>query len=263
MPSRARARCSTTSTAEASWLWAASRPRPAARASASTRAGTSTAELACRVPQPPSCPVLSAASSSTTSPPRTSPTTSRSGRIRSAWRTSVRRSMSPAPSTLAGRPSSADHVRVPGPQLAGVLDEHEPLVGVHQRQQRGQQRGLAGAGAAGDQERQPGGDDRLEQPHPLGRQRPGVLQLRQREAAGPRHPQREQRAGPGDRGEHGVEAGAVGQPEVDVRRGVVEPASTGGGQPLREPAHRGLVGEPDVGALQPRAAVEVDRSRDR
>ena len=44
--------------------------------------------LACTVPAPPSCPVLSAASRSTTSAPRTSPTTIRSGRIRSACRTS-------------------------------------------------------------------------------------------------------------------------------------------------------------------------------
>ena len=79
--------------------------RPPA-ASASIRAGTSAAELACTVPQPPACPVLSAASMSTTSAPRTSPTTSRSGRIRSAWRTSVRRVISPAPSMLGGRASS-------------------------------------------------------------------------------------------------------------------------------------------------------------
>ena len=51
---------------------------------ASTRLGTSTAELACRVAQPPSWPVFIAASMSTTSAPRTSPTPSRSGRIRSA-----------------------------------------------------------------------------------------------------------------------------------------------------------------------------------
>ena len=99
-------RWTTTSTAAASWLCAASRPSPAASASASTRAGTSAAELAWSVPQPPSCPVLSAASRSTTSPPRTSPTTSRSGRIRSACRTNDRTVTSPAPSRLGGRASS-------------------------------------------------------------------------------------------------------------------------------------------------------------
>ena len=51
-------------------------------------------------------------------------------------------------------------MRVVGPQLAGVLDEHEPLVGIDQGQQGGEQGGLAGAGAAADQERQPGRDDR-------------------------------------------------------------------------------------------------------
>ena len=83
-PSGARATWTTASRAEASWLCAASRGSPAAAASASIRAGTSPAELACSVPQPPACPVLSAASRSTTSAPRTSPTTSRSGRIRRA-----------------------------------------------------------------------------------------------------------------------------------------------------------------------------------
>ena len=131
----------TTSMADANWLCAAARRRPAASASASTRAGTSTAELACRVPQPPSWPVLSAASRSTTSAPRTSPTTSRSGRIRRACRTSVRTVISPAPSTLAGRASSVDHVRVVGPELGGVLDD---APAAPRRVTEGQQRATAG-----------------------------------------------------------------------------------------------------------------------
>ena len=66
------------------------------------------------------------------------------------------------------------------------------------------------------------------------------------------------RARPRQRRQHGVEAGAVGQPEVDVRRGVVEPAPAERGQPLGEPADGLLVGEPDAGQLEPGAAVEVD-----
>ncbi len=57
----------------------------------------------------------------------------------------------------------ADDVRVVGAQLAGVLDEHDPLPGVDQREQRGQQRRLAGAGAAADQEGEPRLDDGPEQ----------------------------------------------------------------------------------------------------
>ena len=137
-PSGARARWMTASRADASWLCAASRGSPAAAASASIRAGTSPAELACRVPQPPACPVLRAASRSTTSAPRTSPTTSRSGRIRSAWRTRVLRVISPAPSMLGGLASSPSDVRVVGPQLARVLDQHQPLARVDQTEQCGQ-----------------------------------------------------------------------------------------------------------------------------
>ena len=68
------------------------------------RAGTSRAALAwMMVPQPPSWPVFSAASMSVTSAPRTSPTTSRSGRIRRACRTRSRSEISPLPSTFASR----------------------------------------------------------------------------------------------------------------------------------------------------------------
>ena len=72
---------------------------------------------------------------------------------------------------LGGRPSSADDVRMVGPQLAGVLDQDEPLTRVDQRQQRGEHRRLAGAGAAGDQEGAPRVDDLLQQERAVRRQR--------------------------------------------------------------------------------------------
>ena len=53
----------------------------------------------------PSCPVFRAASRSTSSPPRTSPRTTRSGRILSAWRTNSVREMPPIPSALGCLPS--------------------------------------------------------------------------------------------------------------------------------------------------------------
>ena len=96
----------TTRTALSSCACTAAGPSPASAPRASNRATASALVLACRVPQPPSCPVLSAVSSSRTSAPRTSPTTSRSGRIRSDWRTRAVRLTSPLPSTLAGRACS-------------------------------------------------------------------------------------------------------------------------------------------------------------
>ena len=60
-----------------------------------------------------------------------------------------------------------------------------------------------------------------------------------------------------------MQPGAVGQPDVDARAGVVEPAPGQRGEPLREPADGVVVGEPDVGQLEPGAAVDVDLVRHR
>ena len=74
----------------------------------------------------------------------------------------------PAPSTLAVRAWRPTTCGCTGSQLGGVLDQHDPLGRRHQAEQRVEQGGLAGAGAAGDQVRQPGGDHRGEQ---VGRRR--------------------------------------------------------------------------------------------
>ena len=62
----------------------ASLETPCNKPSAAIRDGTSLAELAWIVPQPPSWPVLSASRKSIISRPRTSPMTILVGRIRSA-----------------------------------------------------------------------------------------------------------------------------------------------------------------------------------
>ena len=58
-----------------------------------------------------------------------------------------------------------------------------------------------------------------------------------------------------------MEAGAVGQPQVDVRRRVVEPAPAKGREPLGQAPDRLLVGEADRGELEAGSAVEVDPLR--
>ena len=87
---------------------------------------------------------------------------------------------------------------------------------------------------------------------------PAVDQLGQGEHPLSRHPQGEHRARAGDRRQHGVEAGAVGQPQVDVGRGVVEPTAAGGRQSLGEPAYGLVVGEADPGQLEARTTVDPD-----
>jgi hypothetical protein len=149
-------------------------------------------------------------------------------------------------------------VDVVGAELAGVLDQHQPLVGRNQRQQGVEQRGLAGAGATADQERQPSRDQRAEEAGAVLADGAGGHELVEGQHPLVGNPEGQHRAGAGERREHSMEARAVGEPDVDMRDGVVEPAATGRSQPLGESAHGGVVGERDVRALEPRAAVEVD-----
>jgi hypothetical protein len=77
------------------------------RQSVSIRPTASRGLLACVVVSEPSCPVFIACSMSIASPPRHSPTTMRSGRMRSAFFTRSRIEYSPLPSRFGGRDSSA------------------------------------------------------------------------------------------------------------------------------------------------------------
>ena len=85
-------------------------------------------ELACTVDSEPSWPVFMACSMSSASPPRHSPTTMRSGRMRSELRTRSRMVISPLPSMFGGRRLQPDDVVLLQLQLDRVLDGDDPLV---------------------------------------------------------------------------------------------------------------------------------------
>ncbi len=106
-PSGSRAVCTMRSRAPAicSRTWVTGRSTSDMSAIVSSLDRRSRGEFACAVDIEPSCPVFMAWSMSRASPPRTSPTRIRSGRIRRAFRTSCRTVTSPAPSTLGGRAS--------------------------------------------------------------------------------------------------------------------------------------------------------------
>ena len=70
----------------------------------------------------PSWPVFMAWSMSSASPPRHSPTTIRSGRMRRQFTTRSRIVISPLPSMLAGARLQRDHVLLPQLQFGRVLD---------------------------------------------------------------------------------------------------------------------------------------------
>jgi len=116
-------------------------------------------------------------------------------------------------------------------------------------------------GATDDEERQPRGDNRLQQPSGVEGYGPGNHQgieaLRRRT----QHPKGQARAVGGDRREHRVQAHArpavsrVRQAAVHPWLRLVQPSAGGQRQSLRQPAHRCLVGKTHLGPLQSRTAV--------
>src|SRR5215217_2235337 len=130
------------STAEAicSRMARTGRSTPAISTIVSRRESMSRGLLAWPVDIEPSWPVFMAWSMSSASPDRHSPMMTRSGRMRRQFLTRSRWLISPLPSTLLGR----------------VLDRDDPLVGGDVAGEAVEQRRLAGAGAAGDQDVGPG-----------------------------------------------------------------------------------------------------------
>ena len=125
-------------------------PRRSSRPASPAATARRTALLACTVASEPSWPVFMACSMSRASPPRTSPTMIRSGRIRSELRTRSRMVIAPLPSDVRRSGLQPDHVLLAERQLGGVLDRDDPLPRRDELRQRVQQRGLARGGAAGD-----------------------------------------------------------------------------------------------------------------
>ncbi len=107
VPSLSRACWMTRSSAPATWSRMArtGRSMPAMRTIVSRRERLSRGVFACTVVSEPSWPVFIAWSMSRAAPSRTSPTTIRSGRMRSEFFTSSRMLIRPRPSMLAGRDS--------------------------------------------------------------------------------------------------------------------------------------------------------------
>ena len=130
------------------------RDRPVPRALRAPRAAQARRRslFAWSVPAPPSCPVLSAVRSSRTSSPRHSPTTSRSGRMRSASRTRRARPIPPAPSRFGCRASSRTWCgwSMRSSATSSIVTIRSP--GSAPTEKRREQRRLAGAGRTGHEE---------------------------------------------------------------------------------------------------------------
>ena len=198
---------------------------------------------------------------SSASGPRTSPTTIRSGRIRSALRTSRRIVTSPRPSRFGGRASSRTTcgwrsrssaassivtTRSPAPMNADsalsvvVLPEPVPP----------QTRRLARARTARARKSSSG---RVSVP--LATSSSGV------KPAAAEAADRQDRAVERQRRDHDVHARAVGQPRVAQRLGLVDAPAERREDALDRVAQVALVGEAHAGALEPPAALDPHRRR--
>ena len=236
------------------------RSMPAISTIVSRRARASRGVLAWTVEIEPSWPVFMAWSMSSASPPRTSPTMIRSGRMRRALRTRSRMVTSPLPSMFGGRALEPHDVVLAELQLDRVLDGDDPLVVGDERRQHVEHRGLAGAGAAGDEDVELARHAGLTAGRPCsGVSVPNLMRSATWYGLGGELADGEHRAVDRQRRDDGVDAGAVGEAGVDHRRRLVDAPADLADDALDDPAQVVLGDEPGLGALEPAVALHVDR----
>lgn len=154
-----------------------------------------------------------------------------------------------------------DMVRVPRPQLRDVFDGDDALIGRDLRQQGRQERRLAGARAAGEQEVRPVADEHAE-PAPLPRiegparrERIEVGRVYARDAD--RHGCAQCR----HRSEGGVHPDARAEPHIDARRLIVEVSPSDRDERHGELADLTFRGPPVRHAFRPAPSIHEQRVR--
>ena len=160
-----------------------------------------------------------------------------------------------------GRPAlEADHVALAELELDRVLDGDDALGVGHERRQHVEQRRLAGAGPAGHEDVQPAADAGRDQLGDRRRERPEPDQVVDLQRVAGELADGEHRAVDGQRRDHRVDAGAVGQAGVDHRRRLVDAPADLGDDALDDPPE--VVGgeEAGVGRLDHAVALDVDGS---
>ena len=168
---------------------------------------------------------------------------------------------SPAAFDVGGPRFQPAHVRLLQPQLGGVLDGHHALLFGNESGQGVEQRCLAAAGAARNQDIQPGAHARRQEiDHFRGQRLLGhqVLGLdRPHAEAADRH----HRAIQGQRRNDGVDAAAVRQSAVHHGTGLIDAPPGLAHDPLNDVQQVVVVVEGNVGPLQLAAALHVNGLR--
>ena len=210
----------------------------------------------------PSWPVFMAWSMSSASPPRHSPTMMRSGRMRSELRTSSRMVIAPLPSMLARARLQRHDVLLAQLQLGGVLDGDDALVVRDERRQHVEQGGLAGAGAARDDDVQPRLDTGAQEVEHLGR-RAVPKRIRSSVVSGVVENFRMVSTGPTS--EIGGMTTLTREPSArrasTIGRGLVDAAAERRDDAVDDAHHVLVVLERDVGQLDLARALDVDLAR--
>ena len=225
----------------------------------STRESASRGVLAWTVVIEPSWPVFIACSMSNASPPRTSPTMIRSGRMRSAVLDQVALDDLALALDIGRARFEPGDMGLLQLKLGRILDRHDPLAIVDERRHGVEHGRLARAGAARDQHVEPRRDDRLQHFRDLRRDRADLDQAGHADRGLGELADRQQRAVERQRRNHRVDAAAVGQARVDHRRGFIDPAADRGDDLLDDPNEVLLVLEPHGRRLE--HAVTARRTR--
>ena len=186
----------------------------------------------------------------------------RSGRIRSALRTSWRIVTSPRPSTFAGRASRRTTCGWRSRSSAASSIVTIRSSARHERRERVERRRLARAGPAADEDAAArartarASRSRSGGAHVPAATRSSALKPARAEAA-----DREHRPVERQRRDDDVHARAVGQPRVAQRLGLVDATPERREDALDRVAQLGLAGEAHVGALEPPGALDPHRPR--
>ena len=169
---------------------------------------------------------------------------------------------SPRPSMFGGRVSSRHDVRLLELELGRVLDRDDALVVRDERREAVEQRRLAGAGAAGDEDVQPGPDHARAAATTISgvseptRTRSSTVSGRPAEAA-----DREHRAVERQRRDDRVHARAVRQAGVDHRRALVDAAADARHDAVDDLQQVRVVAEDHRRRLELADALDVDLAR--
>ncbi len=154
----------------------------------------------------------------------------------------------------------AHHMRLLQLELGGVLAGDDALVVLDIVGQAVQQRGLAGAGTAGDQHVAADAADDLQDLGAFRRDRAELDQLVERQLVLLEFADGERGAVDGERRHDGVDAGAVGEAGVADRRGFVDAPADLADDALADVEQLLVVAEADAGALDLAGDFDIDRA---